>query len=91
MSSPYDRPPDEKEMERVVLAIVKAWKEGSDYIAESRDLYFRYAVPLLDMHGAERISPGKTRRTADGREFMMDTYRAPSGNIIQMGYEITAE
>jgi hypothetical protein len=87
--NPYETPPDKEEMERVINAMLEAWKSGSDYIAESSDMYFRYAVPVMDINGAVRIPPGKRMRTSDGREFMMDSYRAPGGKVIRMGYEIT--
>ena len=83
----YETPPDEKELEQVAWAMAKAWSSGSDYIAESKEMYFRYAVPIMDHYKMKRIPPGKTMYTSDGREFIMDTYQGLTGKTIKIGYE----
>lgn len=88
MEDLYSTPPDPKEMEAVMMAMMEAWKTDSDYIAESHEAYFRYAVPLMDISNAKRIPPGEKIRTADGRVFMMDTYLTPGGKKVRIGYEM---
>ena len=91
MNNSHNEPPVPEEMDAVFKGMMKAWKAGSDYIVESKDLYFRCALPLIDANGAVRVPPGETKRTSDGREFMIDTYRGPNGKIVRIGYEISGD
>jgi hypothetical protein len=82
----YDIPPDPAEMEQVMKDMTAAWAVGSDYIAPNNRVYFRYALPLLDMGGAKRFGGVEHGVAPDGKPVMIDSYRAPNGKILRVGY-----
>lgn len=88
MTDPFDTPPDAEEMKKVMEAMMAAFSAGSDYIAPDQATYFRYAVPIMKINGAERVGGVQEGRTGDGRRVMLDVFRAKGGNEFRMGYEV---
>jgi hypothetical protein len=81
-----DSAPNQKEMEQVINAMLKAWEASSIYIAPNADIYFKYALPIMDINGARRISSGTKHMIIEGRQVMTDEYELKNGKRIRIGY-----
>ncbi len=87
MSDSSDKSVNAPDFERVIVEMTKALQAGEPYIAESEELYFKYAVYVMGKQEAMRLGSRTeyTKNTA-GQDVVIDTYRGKNGAEFRVGY-----